>query len=135
MSKTAIQEIRPWEQPFWKPAPGKAGILIYLVLIHVLAVVGLIFFPLPSLRVLGLTLLVTALGGFGTTVCYHRMLAHRTLRLNEMIEHFLVFWAMFNGSGSPASWVAYHRNHHSHPIRLRTSPALSKVASGGHICA
>src|SRR5213593_59409 len=30
MSQTAIQEVRPWEQPFWRPARGKEGILSYL---------------------------------------------------------------------------------------------------------
>ena len=29
---------RPWELPFWKPAPGKRLIFFYLVLIHTLAV-------------------------------------------------------------------------------------------------
>ena len=90
MSPTTIQEIRPWERPYWRPPRGKAGVLFYLVLIHVLAVIGLILFPLPSLRILSLTLLLTALGGFGTTVCYHRMQAYRTLRLNKVIEHMLV---------------------------------------------
>ncbi len=128
MSQTAIQEIRPWERPFWRPAPGKGGVLFYLVLIHVLAVIGLIFFPIPSLRILSLTLLFTALGGFGTTVCYHRLLAHRTLKLNKVIEHMLVFWAMFNGSGAPASWVAYHRRHHS---RADTPEDISSPKQGG----
>src|SRR2546428_9366120 len=128
MSQTAIQEIRPWEQPFWRPARGKAGVLFYLVLIHVLAVIGLILFPLPSVRVLGFTLLFTALGGFGTTVCYHRMLAHRTLKLNKVVEHVLVFFAMFNGSGAPASWVAYHRHHHS---RTDTPEDISSPKQGG----
>ena len=128
MSQTAIQEIRPWEQPFWRPARGKEGILSYLVLIHVLAVIGLILFPLPGLRTLSLTLLFTALGGLGTTVCYHRMLAHRTLKLNKVIEHLLVFWAMFNGSGAPASWVAYHRRHHS---RTDTPDDVSSPKHGG----
>ena len=31
MSQAAIPGIRPWEEPFWKPAPGKAGILFYIV--------------------------------------------------------------------------------------------------------
>ncbi|HEX2712565.1 MAG TPA: fatty acid desaturase [Candidatus Acidoferrales bacterium] len=128
MSQTAIQEIRPWERPFWRPARGKAGVLFYLVLIHTLAVIGLILFPLPSLRILSLTLLFTALGGFGTTVCYHRMLAHRTLKLNKVIEHLLVFWAMFNGSGAPASWVAYHRHHHS---RSDTPEDICSPTHGG----
>lgn len=113
MYKTTINEIRPWEQPFWRPARGKRVVLFHLLLIYVLAVVGLILFPLPSMRILGLTLLFTAFGGFGTTICYHRMLAHRTLKMNKAIEHLLVFWAMFNGSGAPASWVAYHWLHHA----------------------
>lgn len=128
MSQTATQEIRSWERPFWRPVRGKAGVLFYLVLIHVLAVIGLILFPLPSLKVLSFTLLFTALGGFGTTVCYHRMLAHRTLKLNKLIEHLLVFGAMFNGSGAPASWVAYHRLHHSH---ADTPDDISSPQQGG----
>src|SRR5205807_1567854 len=90
--------------------------------------IGLILFPLPSVRVLGFTLLFTALGGFGTTVCYHRMLAHRTLKLNKVVEHLLVFCAMFNGSGAPASWVAYHRHHHS---RTDTPEDISSPKQGG----
>jgi fatty-acid desaturase len=128
MSATPVQIVRPWEQPFWKPAPGKWGVLLYLVLIHVLAVVGLILFPLPSLKVFGGALLLTALGGFGTTVCYHRLLAHRTLKLNKFVEHWLVFWAIFNGSGAPASWVAYHRHHHS---RADTPDDISSPKEGG----
>lgn len=104
---------RPWDRPFWKPVRGKEGVFAFLVVIHILAVIGLIFFPLPSLRVLGFALLFTALGGLGTTVCYHRMLAHRTVKTNRIIEQGLIFCAVFNGSGHPASWVAYHRLHHS----------------------
>ena len=70
---------QPWHRPFWKPVHGKEGVFTYLILIHVLSLIGLILFPLPSLKVLGLTVLSTALGGLGTTVCYHRMLAHKTL--------------------------------------------------------
>ncbi|MGH9579869.1 MAG: acyl-CoA desaturase [Terriglobales bacterium] len=128
MSQTTLQEIRPWEQPFWKPARGKEGVFIYLVGIHVLAIIGLVLFPLPSLPVFAAALLLTALGGFGTTVCYHRMLAHRTVKLNPVIEHLLVFWAMFNGSGAPASWVAYHRHHHA---RADTPEDISSPTHGG----
>jgi stearoyl-CoA desaturase (delta-9 desaturase) len=56
------------------------------------------------------------------------MLAHRTLKLNKVIEHLLVFWAMFNGSGAPASWVAYHRRHHS---RTDTPDDISSPRHGG----
>ena len=113
MDMSCTNEIRPWTRSFWRPAPGKGAVLIYLVLIHGLAAVGLVLFPLPGIRILSLALLFTALGGFGTTICYHRMLAHRTLKVNKAIEHLLIFCAMFNGSGAPASWVAYHRLHHA----------------------
>ena len=119
---------RPWERPFWQPAPKKGMVLLYLVLIHVLAVVGLVLYPLPSWKVLGLTLAFTALGGLGTTVCYHRLLAHRTLKVNKFVEQLLIFSAVFNGSGAPASWVAYHRHHHS---RTDTPDDISSPKQGG----
>src|SRR5882762_1799895 len=72
MELIATQQERPWDRPFWKPVHGKEGVFAYLVLIHVLAVVGLILFPVPSLKVVGMTLLSIAFGGLGTTVCYHR---------------------------------------------------------------
>ncbi len=128
MIETAIKAIRPWEQPFWKPARGKVVIFLYLILIHVLAVIGLVLFPLPSLKVLTLTLLLTALGGLGTSVCYHRLLAHRTLKVNKGVEPLLIFCAMFNGSGAPASWVAYHRQHH---YRADTPEDISSPKHGG----
>jgi stearoyl-CoA desaturase (delta-9 desaturase) len=56
------------------------------------------------------------------------MLAHRTLKLNKVLEHLLVFWAMFNGTGAPASWVAYHRHHHS---RTDTPGDISSPKHGG----
>ena len=119
---------RPWEQPFWKPAKGKWGVLAFIVIIHVLALIGLILFPLPSLKVLSVTLLFMALGGIGTTVCYHRALAHRTVKLNRFVEQMLIFWTVFNGSGHPASWVAYHRLHHSH---TDTPDDISSPKQGG----
>jgi fatty-acid desaturase len=128
MSQTAVEEIRPWERPFWKPAPGKAAVFFYLVLIHLLAIIGLILFPLPSLKVLGVALLLAALGGFGITVGYHRLLAHRTLKLNRVVEHCLIFWAIFSSGGAPASWVAYHRHHHSH---TDTPEDISSPKQGG----
>jgi fatty-acid desaturase len=125
---TATNQARPWERPFWKPTPGKGGIFFYLIAIHALAIAGLILFPLPGWPVLTMTLILTALGGIGTSVCYHRMLAHRTVKTSKAIEHLLIFWAMFNGSGAPTSWVAYHRRHHA---RADTPDDISSPQQGG----
>lgn len=113
---------------FWKPAKGKWPVLAYLILIHALAGVGLILYPIPGLWVFGGTLLIACLGGLGTTVCFHRTLAHRSLRLNKVVEHLLTFFAMFNGSGYPASWVANHRYHHAH---TDTPADVSSPVHGG----
>ena len=128
MNESIIVTSHPWQRPFWKPTKGKGFILVYLLAIHLLAVAGLILVPLPSLPVVVMTLILIGLGGLGTTVCYHRTLSHRTLRLNKMVEHVLIFCAMFNGSGAPASWVAYHRRHHS---RSDTADDISSPKHGG----
>lgn len=128
MSQTVAQQIRPWDRPFWKPLPSKVGISAYLVAIHVLAIVGLFLYPMPGWKVLGAALFLAAWGGLGTTVGYHRLLSHRTLKLNAVIEHLLIFGAMFNGSGAPASWVAYHRRHHA---RADTPEDVSSPKHGG----
>src|SRR6266699_118684 len=60
MELTVTQQERPWDRPFWKPVRGKEAVFAYIVLIHVLAVVGLIPFPIPSLKVVGMSLLSIA---------------------------------------------------------------------------
>lgn len=104
---------QPWTQPWYAVRNGNPSILIYFVLIHSLAAAGLILFPLPGWPVFLMTLLLTSLGGLGTTIAYHRSLSHRALRLNPVVEQLLIFFAVFNGSGVPTTWVANHRNHHA----------------------
>ncbi len=87
--------------------------LPWFILIHLTAAAGLILFPLPGWRIFLGALALAWIGGIGTTVCYHRALAHRALRLHPLAGAILTFFAMFNGSGSPNTWVASHRVHHA----------------------
>jgi fatty-acid desaturase len=105
---------RPHEWPWWRTTRHDFIILPWVVLIHLTAAVGLILFPLPGWRILLGAIALAWMGGIGTTVCYHRSLAHRALRLNPVVRSILIFFAMFNGSGSPISWTASHRVHHAH---------------------
>ena len=107
--------LAPWDRPWWyvDPNPGNRNIFVYLIVIHVLALLGLVLFPLPSAKVVIAFLVAGALGGFGTSVGYHRGLAHRSVRLHPAVEQVLVFLALFNGSGPPRQWVANHRRHHA----------------------
>ncbi len=88
-------------------------VLPWFILIHSTAVAGLILFPLPGWRILAGAVALSWIGGIGTTVCYHRSLAHRAVKLNRWSEAALIFCAIFNGSGLPLTWVASHRIHHA----------------------
>lgn len=118
----------PWNAPWWKPAAGEHATFYYIVAIHILALIGLVFFPTPGWRILAATVALAWLGSLGVTVCYHRTLAHTALRLNPIVKHLLIFFAMFNGSGSPDSWTANHRQHHS---KVETPEDISSPAIGG----
>lgn len=102
-----------WEWPWWRTTHHDRMVLPWFVLIHLTALAGLILFPLPGWRLLAGALALSWIGGIGTTVCYHRALAHRALKLNPWTEAVLTFFAVFNGSGQPLTWVASHRIHHA----------------------
>ncbi len=86
---------------------------LWVVLIHMTAAVGLVMCPLPGWPIFLTAGVLTWMGGLGTTVCYHRTLAHRALRLHPVVREVLIFFAMYNGSGAPLSWTANHRLHHA----------------------
>ncbi|HYE72824.1 MAG TPA: hypothetical protein VEF04_05815 [Blastocatellia bacterium] len=118
----------PWKMPWWQASEGNGAVLFYLVIVHLLAVVGIILFPVPGWQVLTIALAIAAIGGIGTSVCYHRSLAHRSLRLNSVVENILIFFTIFNASGGPMSWVAKHRHHHS---KADTAEDISSPRFGG----
>ena len=103
----------PWNGPWWRPAPGEWPVLAWIILIHLTALVGLVLAPLPGWGLFFLSLAFIWAGGIGTTVCYHRAITHRSLKLHPVVRQALTFFAMFNGSGTPTTWAANHRLHHS----------------------
>jgi stearoyl-CoA desaturase (delta-9 desaturase) len=113
-------QLQPWArqapQPkasFW-PA-GFAGFLVFgwLLLIHATAALGLLLYPLPGLRLLLASALMAFLGGVSTTVCYHRALAHRSVKLNGTVRRMLILMALLSGQTPPRGWIATHRLHHA----------------------
>jgi fatty-acid desaturase len=96
--------------------PTEAGgvlVFAWILAIHVTALVGLVMYPRPGWRLLlGSTMLVF-LGGQGATICYHRALAHRSVRLRPVVQWFLIFFAMLAGVTPPRSWIPNHRFHHA----------------------
>ena len=113
MSRSAFAEKHPWTQQWWKAEGENTWILVYIITIHALALVGIVLFPIPGWKVFLTALALASMGAFGTTIAYHRSLAHRAVKLNPIVEQVLVFFAVFNGSGTPSTWIANHRNHHA----------------------
>ena len=64
-------------------------VLPWFILIHLTALAGLIWVPLPGWRIFFGAVALSWIGGIGTTVCYHRALAHRALKLNPWVESIL----------------------------------------------
>ena len=126
MSRSALAEKHPWTLPWYKVEGENVWVLVYLVVLHVMVAAGLIFFPLPGWKIFSIAFFFACLGGLGTTLGYHRALSHRAVKLHPVIEQFLIFCAVFNGSGSPTTWVANHRNHHS------TADTIDDVSSPRH---
>src|SRR5262249_27781064 len=100
MSRSELAEKHPWTLPWWKAEGENFWTLVYIVLIHALAVTGIFLFPVPGWKVFLATLFMTFCGGLGTTVGYHRGLSHHAVKLNPVVEQILIFFAVFNGSGA-----------------------------------
>ena len=123
-----MAKLQPWKQPWWRPAPGDGATFGWIMLIHVAAVVGLILTPVPGWKIFLAAAALHFLGGLGTTVAFHRAIAHKSLKLHPVARHVLTFFTMFNGSGSPLSWAANHRLHHA---KSDTPEDISSPGVGG----
>src|SRR5262245_22497673 len=86
----------PWTLPWWKVEGENSWVLAYIITVHVLAFIGLVLFPVPGWKVLFWSLGFAAMGALGTTVAYHRGLAHRAVKLNPAVEQLLIGFAVFN---------------------------------------
>jgi stearoyl-CoA desaturase (delta-9 desaturase) len=104
---------RPWMRPWYSAHPDGQSAFYWLIFLHVSAIAGLVFLPLPSLNVILGTAALAFTGALGTTIAYHRCLTHRGIQLNSYVEQFLILLAVGNGSATPRTWVANHRQHHA----------------------
>ncbi|GAC1389020.1 MAG: fatty acid desaturase [Vulcanimicrobiaceae bacterium] len=49
----------------------------------------------------------------GISLCFHRMLTHRGLRVSKPLEYVVAFLGTLAFQGGPITWVATHRTHHA----------------------
>ncbi|MEE9275657.1 MAG: fatty acid desaturase [bacterium] len=56
--------------------------------------------------------LYVATGLFGVTLCFHRLLTHRSFQTYKWVEYLLTYCACLALQSGPIEWVSTHRIHH-----------------------
>ncbi|MBC5828089.1 MAG: fatty acid desaturase [Candidatus Eremiobacteraeota bacterium] len=97
-------------KPHWPTAIG-------LAIIHLGALAAFWpgFFSWSAIGVMCALWYVT--GGIGISLCFHRVLTHRSLRLPKALEYLTAFVGSLALEGGPIQWVATHRIHHAYTDR------------------
>ncbi|BAU43848.1 acyl-CoA desaturase [Leptolyngbya sp. O-77] len=52
--------------------------------------------------------------GLGISLGFHRLASHRSLKVPQWLEYFLIICGTLAGQGAVKGWVGYHRMHHLH---------------------
>ena len=123
---------REWRGTVTNRAIGRIN-GVFLAIVHV----GALFAFLPALfhwNVLILAAVIAyATGALGITLCYHRTLTHRSLRLRKPLEYFLALCGTLAMQGDPIRWVATHRKHHAHADREEDPHSIHLGFQWAHI--
>jgi stearoyl-CoA desaturase (delta-9 desaturase) len=98
--------------PVWYRAARVGLALTPLVAVHA-ALVGMLYVP-PTLTAIVLLIVVTRVAGFGITVGFHRLLAHRAFRTPRWVRFLLAAAGCTALQKGPLWWVIHHRLHHRH---------------------
>jgi fatty-acid desaturase len=87
-------------------------IVLFMAAIHALALVALLpqFWSVPA--VASMLVLYWITGCLGVTLGYHRLLAHRALRVPQWLERFFATCGALSCQHGPIDWVGLHRHHH-----------------------
>lgn len=94
-----------WSSIDWKVVVGIGAL-------HLGALLAPFTFTWSGLGVMVLLCWVT--GGLGITLCYHRLLTHRSFKTYRWVEYLLTSLGCMAWQGGPAQWVGVHRIHHAH---------------------
>ena len=70
--------------------------------------------------------------GFGVTVGYHRLFAHRSFVAVRPVEFLLAVLGSMAVQGSVLRWVAVHRRHHQHSDQAEDPHSPHHSGEGAH---
>ena len=93
-----------------KPGTMKWGILLGIVAIHFMALFAPFFFTWQAFK---LFLILQAVTAIGITLCFHRLLTHRSFQVPKWLEYAMTMCGTLALQGGPMKWVSTHRVHHA----------------------
>jgi fatty-acid desaturase len=109
----------------------KVSFLAALIIVHGLALAAPFTFSWPGF--VAFLILYFMTGCLGVTLCYHRLLSHRSFKTHKLIRGFLMLCGTLSFEGAPAWWVATHRLHHRESDQ-EMDPHSPKVSfAWGHV--
>ena len=88
----------------------KWGIAAGIAIIHLGALLAPFCF---TWRAFWLFIALQAVTALGVTLCYHRLLTHRSFQVPKWLEYPLTVCGLLALQGGPLKWVATHRVHHA----------------------
>jgi stearoyl-CoA desaturase (delta-9 desaturase) len=104
-----------------------------LLIIHLGALLAVFpaFFSWSA--ILAAIVMVYITGPLGITLCYHRTLTHRSLRMKQPLEYLTAVFGLLAFQGDPIDWVATHRIHHAHSDRRGDPHSIRKGLTWAHV--
>ena len=88
----------------------KWDIVAGIAIVHLGALMAFFTFTWPAFWLFVAMQFVT---GLGITVCYHRLLTHRSYQVPKWLEYILTVCGLLALQGGPLKWVSTHRVHHA----------------------
>lgn len=88
------------------------SVVIGIAVMHIAAVAAPFFFTWTGLVLMFVMIWLS--GNVGITLCYHRLLTHRSFKTPKWFEYILTLCGCLAWQGGPAQWVGIHRIHHKH---------------------
>jgi stearoyl-CoA desaturase (delta-9 desaturase) len=104
----------PWPETTVRPREIQWRYAIAIPAVHALACLAFIPWLFSRTGVASAIIGDIVFGTLGITLCYHRLLAHRSFVVPKWLEHSLAIIGVCSLQDTPACWVAMHRLHHQH---------------------
>jgi len=108
--KKVIGPIDPSVDPQFRRWSPKVWIAI--LALHVIALAAFVPYCFTMEGLLAFLIMVPVTACLGITLCYHRLLTHRSFKTPKWFEYVLATIGTLNWQGGPIHWVGVHRIHH-----------------------